>query len=339
MISVIVPVFNVENFLRQCLDSILFQSVTDFELLLVNDGSTDSSSTICDEYAHRDSRVRVFHRHNHGVSSARNFGLDQSSGAWIAFVDSDDWLEPDYFAHLLAGSESADLCAGGYVQIDPRTTSRYVTQEKFIPASDRNSFIEEHISSCLVRAPWCKLFKRRIICDDGLRFDETLSLGEDTIFNLRYLQRTRGIHVSGQAGYYWRCTRPNSLTKQAKGERWVRFLQRYEPELARTLGTTLFSDPVIVDVRNKIVLTAIHVCTDPNLSGDQKRSCLKQLHSASARVVREGVHVWKIRGIRKRISRFAVERIENPDIALWLLRACYAPAKQVRVLMLKAFGK
>ena len=92
-ITVIVPVYNTEKYLRRCVDSILAQTFTDFELLLVNDGSTDGSGAICDEYAQKDSRVRVFHKENGGVSSARNIGIDNAQGDWITFIDSDDRIE------------------------------------------------------------------------------------------------------------------------------------------------------------------------------------------------------------------------------------------------------
>lgn len=92
-ISVIVPVYNVEKFLRRCIDSILAQTFTDFELLLIDDGSKDKSGEICDEYAAKDARIRVFHKQNGGVSSARNLGIDKAQGEWVYFVDSDDWIE------------------------------------------------------------------------------------------------------------------------------------------------------------------------------------------------------------------------------------------------------
>ena len=93
VISVIGPVYNVEPYLAQCINSILSQSFEDFEVLLVDDGSKDKSGAICDEYARKDSGVRVFHKENGGVSSARNLGLDNVRGEWIAFVDSDDWVD------------------------------------------------------------------------------------------------------------------------------------------------------------------------------------------------------------------------------------------------------
>ena len=95
-ISVIVPVYNTEKFLQRCIDSVLAQTYQDFELLLIDDGSKDSSDTICDEYAAQDTRVKVFHKENGGVSSARNVGLDNARGEWITFVDSDDYIEENY---------------------------------------------------------------------------------------------------------------------------------------------------------------------------------------------------------------------------------------------------
>lgn len=89
-VSVIVPVYNVEKLLQRCIDSILAQTFTDFELLLIDDGSKDKSGEICDEYAAKDSRIRVFHKQNGGVSTARNLGIDKAQGEWIYFVDSDD---------------------------------------------------------------------------------------------------------------------------------------------------------------------------------------------------------------------------------------------------------
>lgn len=105
-ISIIIPVYKAEKYINRCVDSILAQTFTDWELLLINDGSPDNSSSICDLYAARDSRIKVFHKENGGVSSARNLGLEKATGEWITFVDSDDWIAPDtlmscrkYFDH------------------------------------------------------------------------------------------------------------------------------------------------------------------------------------------------------------------------------------------------
>ena len=100
LISVIVPVYNTEKYLDRCIQSILSQTYSNIEILLIDDGSTDSSGAICDKYAEQDSRVRVFHKANGGVSSARNMGLDKAKGTWFTFVDSDDWIDMDMYEQM-----------------------------------------------------------------------------------------------------------------------------------------------------------------------------------------------------------------------------------------------
>ena len=112
IISVIVPVYNVEQYLPHCIDSILTQTFTDFEVLLIDDGSTDNSGRICDEYAKKDNRIRVFHKENGGVSSARNVGLDNAEGEFLGFVDGDDILSPVYLMILLKALEDFLLSDG-----------------------------------------------------------------------------------------------------------------------------------------------------------------------------------------------------------------------------------
>lgn len=114
-ISVIVPVYNAEKYLTQCVESILRQDFTDFELLLINDGSKDKSGLICDEYAQKDQRVKVFHKENSGVSSTRNLGIDKAQGEYIAFIDSDDYVDSNYLSILT--NVTADLIVTGYKKL------------------------------------------------------------------------------------------------------------------------------------------------------------------------------------------------------------------------------
>lgn len=113
-VSIIVPVYNVEKYLHRCVDSILLQTFTDFELLLIDDGSTDKSVDICDKYALKDSRIRVFHKKNGGVSSARNLGIKKSSGVYILFVDSDDYLSPSHLNNYIKYIGNYEIVYQGY---------------------------------------------------------------------------------------------------------------------------------------------------------------------------------------------------------------------------------
>jgi len=133
VISIIVPVYNAELTLVRCVDSILNQTLTDFELLLVDDGSRDDSGRICDEYVKKDKRIRVFHKENGGVSSARNLGLSKAVGKWIAFADSDDWCDPLMYETLLSAAETngfdIQFCGfwivsnGKYYSCTPKSTA------------------------------------------------------------------------------------------------------------------------------------------------------------------------------------------------------------------------
>lgn len=128
LVSVIVPVYNVAPYLERCIDSLIAQTWTQLEILLVDDGSNDESGSICDRYAEKDSRIRVIHKENGGLSSARNAGLDTATGAYIGFVDSDDWIEPDMYARMLALLEKYDaqvVCAGRY-DVDEKTGEKTV---------------------------------------------------------------------------------------------------------------------------------------------------------------------------------------------------------------------
>ena len=115
MVSCIIPVYNTEKYLPRCIESVLAQTFVDWEMLLIDDGSTDASGSICDEYAAKDERIRVFHKENGGISSARNVGLNYAQGEWIFFVDSDDSLPKTSLESLLSRSSDANIIAGGFL--------------------------------------------------------------------------------------------------------------------------------------------------------------------------------------------------------------------------------
>lgn len=213
-ISVIVPVYKVEQYLPRCIDSILAQTFTDFELLLIDDGSPDNSGKICDEYAKKDERIRVFHKENGGVSSARNLGLDKARGEWIAFVDSDDILFPDSLSiyNKEATSNVCDLYIYGFTIC--------FSQDKSLQKESGVEYISdsiEVIKSLLryKRQPtlWNKLYKASLI--GKLRFDSSLKVGEDMIFNIKYISQCNCIKTCNDIVYCYRINQ--SSTMQQKG--------------------------------------------------------------------------------------------------------------------------
>ena len=159
LVSIIVPVYKAEQWLHRCVDSILAQTMADFELLLINDGSPDRSGEICDEYAAQDSRVRVFHKENGGVSSARNLGLDNAQGEWISFIDADDWVEKEYLEGVTENLD-ADMILGGCRYVNGYFCS---ADKEIIEGRRIGEFMKIHSEDHFVRAVWGKLIKRSII--------------------------------------------------------------------------------------------------------------------------------------------------------------------------------
>lgn len=194
MISIIVPIYNCEKYLHKCLESLIHQTYSNIEILLIDDGSTDGSASICDEYCRIDARVKVIHKENAGVSSARNAGISISTGDYIIFVDGDDWLE-------------CDACRKIVDQIDENIYLYFWYFRKFVddiaeiqkdfhmPISIQN--LMSDIIACskyqnpYIRASWGKVYKRELI--DGLMFPEDIYIGEDACFLLECLKRISSI--------------------------------------------------------------------------------------------------------------------------------------------------
>lgn len=205
-ISVIVPVYNAEKYLRRCVDSILAQSFTDFELLLVDDGSKDGSGAICDEYADRDNRVRVFHKENGGVSSARNLGLDNARGEWVAFCDADDYIEFQFLDEFHNLMTMGDLLCQGFHAIDWHHQAEEDIFEQ--DAVCKNKALVDYIlhtyQTSQLGYVWSKAFKNVIIKRYHIRFDEQISLREDLVFVLDYCQYIQSISNSSKCLYQYK---------------------------------------------------------------------------------------------------------------------------------------
>lgn len=233
-LSVIVPVYNVQNYLRRCIDSIISQSFTNFELILVDDGSTDSSTEICDEYEKTDQRIKVVHKSNGGLSSARNFGIDVAEGDYISFIDSDDWIEPTMFQDMLSCLESthADICICGL-----RTVLENGEIEEEVKYNSSCTLSGSQATKILLldkeipSFAWNKIYKRALW--HTIRFP----IGryyEDTAIIYKVFTLAQLISITDQVYYnYFRC--PNSiclnpdLGKELKrrNDNFLAFFERY----------------------------------------------------------------------------------------------------------------
>ncbi len=222
MISVIVPVYNVEAYLAQCLDSILAQTYHDLEILLIDDGSADRSGSICDAYQAKDERITVFHTTNHGLSAARNVGLDHAHGEYIAFVDSDDWIEHNMLETLYqkTAESGADVVECGYLREYRNGYVRYEMQ--FRGENALNGLLSGKISNIV----WNKLWKA--ICFTNIRFPEGMMF-EDTATTYRAFLYASAISIP-DCLYHYRF-RQSSIsqkhTTKSLTDFWIAHRDRY----------------------------------------------------------------------------------------------------------------
>lgn len=201
-ISVVVPVYNAETTINRCVNSVLSQSYTNWELLLVDDGSSDASGSICDEYAKHDSRIKVFHKENGGVSSARNVGIVNAIGEWITFVDADDFIEGNFLSLDFGWTE--DLLIQNYRFVGDEYKEKLFTS-KSLSKDDFPRFINSFLHEEWLRTPWGKFFKLSIIKDNNLAFLENVRIGEDAIFVQDYLTFCASARQTGMSGYVYSC--------------------------------------------------------------------------------------------------------------------------------------
>lgn len=207
-ISIIVPVYKAEEYLPRCIESILSQDFTDFEVLLIDDGSPDNSGKICDEYAVKDNRIRVFHKKNGGVSSARNLGLDNARGEWISFIDADDYLSPDFFD--LGDDCNCDVIQKSCIVVYEGSDK---TEQRTIPKNDFKTKDELYrfFVTRRIGALWDKFIRREVIGEK--RLDTNVHIGEDSLFFMSLLSNINRYKFNNK-GFYYYIVRKNSAMDQ-----------------------------------------------------------------------------------------------------------------------------
>jgi len=237
-ISIIVPVYKVEQYIHKCIDSILMQNFENFELILVDDGSPDICGEICDRYADKDKRIKVIHKENGGLSSARNAGLEIAKGDYIGFVDSDDWIEPDMY-ELLYGMCAEHRCDVAICSSQIHYSNKIVisSNHPFI-IHDRNTAMKTMLEGKLYdEVVWTKLFKRNLLED--IKFPVGMSY-EDTAFTYKVIHKCKKVCFIGEPKYHY-IKRDNSMMDRAVKEvkidsvliydEMCKFMERYYKEL------------------------------------------------------------------------------------------------------------
>ena len=213
-ISIIIPVYNEERHLHRCLDSIIAQTFADWECILINDGSSDRSGEICDEYVHKNNKFKVFHKDNAGPSVARNFGIEHAIGQYICFVDSDDWVEPLYLQRLIENKVDgvSSMIISGFVKDNLNGFSIHEHIEGIYLEESFHAMFEER-KFCFEGYPFSKLFDRQIILDNKIYFNPKVKFGEDLVFCLSYILCIKCIKFISGVDYHYSNENPTSLVR------------------------------------------------------------------------------------------------------------------------------
>lgn len=228
MISIIVPVYNVSRYLDNCLSSIARQSYLDWECVLIDDGSKDQSREICDQWTLKDSRFKVIHQQNQGVSAARNNGIKASTGEYLCFIDSDDWVDSGYLQHLYDHIRDADIAVSGLVQeYDEHSGAKTMpSKTQFFPLESCSilDFVELN-RNFLLYGPVQKLYRRDIIIKYDIHFPVDCAYGEDLQFNYAYLEHVKKIAQVAVCDYHYRIIGNGTLSSKLRPDQ---FRQDYE---------------------------------------------------------------------------------------------------------------
>ena len=251
LISIIIPVYNVEPYLRQCINSVVNQTYRNLEIILIDDGSTDNSGKICDEYALKDSRIKVIHKQNGGVSSARNIGLKFASGEYIGFVDSDDFIELDMYSMLLKKileSKSQLVVCNWFDGME----NNWLENKRF-PIKEKVTKNEALESFYWCMFPWNKLFKKDILKD--ISFLEILGYGEDTLFCFNVFNKTDNILCIKTPKYYYRRNDKSALNAHKFKKIYLGFIDVLQKEIDYAGKNNL------LELKNKIYNHQLHTAT------------------------------------------------------------------------------
>lgn len=266
-VSVIVPVYNVEKFLKRCLDSIIYQTLEDIEIICINDGSTDESSDILKMYKAVDDRIIVINQNNAGQSAARNKGIDIAKGEYIGFVDSDDWIDLEFYEKLYNSAKKydADIAVGGIIRLHKHNNKYYLKIEDEVVTEDTNKKFE------LCDVPeksyvWNKIYKTEKLKEFNLKFEEGI-LFEDIIYTPQVLYNLKKlVTVTGVNYYYWRRFTSTVTRKDKKAKKDCDYANNKAKEFFKEHDIDVSKQEVIIKKYKLLGLTIFKRKTKGNIT-------------------------------------------------------------------------
>lgn len=287
LVTIIVPVYNAERFLDKCIQSIQNQTYQDIEIILVNDGSTDDSLTVCETYSTHDSRIVVLNKVNEGVSSARNHGIEAAKGEFCCFVDADDWIEKTHIKNMVDEISDVDCLIQGYVRDtnDNKINCQLVPYEYYMNDLNTN-IIEPLFEDGFIHPCWNKLFKTHILNKFDIRFDEKIHISEDSLFCLNYLQHCNKLRISASVTYHYCVESTNtSLSKKVYDDIFSIYGEVYwclEKLLLRGECNKKLRQKILVKtLYPQIYSSVIKVLRDTNKAKMQKKQLLDKMNTTT----------------------------------------------------------
>ena len=281
--SVIIPVYNVEKYIDRCLKSIISQNYDDLEIIVIDNGSTDSSGSICDTYASEYSNISVYHIENHGVSAARNFGLAKAQGEFICFVDADDYLVGNLFSNMENQLDSGlDLLVFSYYNSLEKNLSETTRSAKILPIEgkkDRNQFIALFTGlflSDMMYTVWNKIYRREFLEEHRIMFEQ-YELGEDVRFNLNVFECVHTISFSKTCYYVYVSGRTDSAMGQYNPYRMSYQLEELEKVDQLMTGWDIHDDQFIDQIKARILMSNIQNISNQKMSLSKKRHYVEVL--------------------------------------------------------------
>ena len=281
--SVIIPVYNVENYLPRCLDSLLAQNYADLEILLIDNGSKDQSGQICEDYAAKFSYITAYHVPNKDVGSARNFGLAKAKGEFICFVDADDYLEGNLFSDVESQLDSQlDLLVFSYYNSIEQNLSEITRSAKILPTEgkkDKSDFIALFQELCLtdmMYTVWNKIYRRKFLEEHQIVF-ESYELGEDVRFNLNVYQHVNAVFLVKSCYYVYISGRVDSAMGQYNPNRMNYQLEELGKDDQLMTSWNIHDDQFIDQIKARILMSNIQNISKQKMSLSKKRYYVKVL--------------------------------------------------------------
>lgn len=265
LLSVIVPVYNVEGYIGECINSILEQSYRNLEIIIINDGSTDASLEICKSFALKDNRIRLISQENQGVVTTRRFGAELANGQYIAFVDGDDYLEPEMYSYMMRYMENVDLVVSGYfhhfseVRIEKRYDDfegAYTTKEQMQYVWKRMVYnMDEAEISDLTPSLWSKIFKTDLVRKIMEQMNPDIFYGEDAVFLYQYLLECKSVYFFKNALYHYRF-RADSVCR-SKNEKMLENINCVYCELKKVFEQHSMKDVLMAQLQKRTIYNTI----------------------------------------------------------------------------------